>query len=111
MQSKIINALSLSKKAGALIAGFDSVEESLMKGKALLVIFAADISPKTKKRALKNIRQGIAVYDINLTQFDIAQITRKPVGILALADKGLANLCQKAILADITQSGENKEEI
>ncbi len=111
MQNKIFNALSLCKKAGALITGFDCVQESLAKNKALLVLFAADISPKTKKRAQRNIRQGIAVYDISLTQFDIAQITRKPVGILALEDKGLASLCQKAVLANIEQSGENKEEI
>ena len=46
---KVISALSLSKKAGKLILGFDVVKESVQNKTAKLVVLASDVSFKTKK--------------------------------------------------------------
>ncbi len=110
MQSKTMFALSLTRKAGALITGFDSVKESVLNKKAYLIVFAADISPATKKRMLNVNSYNIKHFTINTTQQEFAQITKKPVGVMAVCDKQLAQLCQKALLAENYICGNNKEE-
>ena len=47
----LLFALSLCRKAGALVTGFDAVKESVFKGKAQLVLCACDASPGTARRA------------------------------------------------------------
>ncbi len=101
MHNKVLFSLSLARKAGVLVTGFDSVKDSVLKHKAFIVVFAADISPATKKRMLRQMEQDVAVYKTTLTQFELSQITKKPVGVLAITEKGLAVLCQNAILAEI----------
>ena len=41
-QHKAVFALSLCRKAGALVTGFDAVKESVYQGKAALVLCAQD---------------------------------------------------------------------
>ena len=49
-QHKAVFALSLCRKAGALVTGFDAVKESVYKGKAALVLCAQDASEGTQAR-------------------------------------------------------------
>ena len=44
MPGNILFALSLCRKAGALVMGFDAVKDSVGKGKAQLVRGAGDLS-------------------------------------------------------------------
>mgnify|MGYP000821724493 CR=1 FL=1 len=55
---KVISALSLSKKAGKLILGFDVVKESVQNKTAKLVVLASDVSFKTKKEIDFICRKG-----------------------------------------------------
>ncbi|MFV0412705.1 MAG: L7Ae/L30e/S12e/Gadd45 family ribosomal protein [Oscillospiraceae bacterium] len=106
MGDKLFSALSLCKKAGALAAGFDQVVENAAAGKAHLLLFAADLSPNTRKRALEQA-PGLPVCNLPFTQEALAAITRKPVGVLAVNNKDLAVLC----LRSATEAGQpNKEE-
>ena len=43
-QHKAVFALSLCRKAGTLVTGFDAVKESVYKGKAALVLCAQAVS-------------------------------------------------------------------
>ena len=49
-QHKAVFALSLCRKAGALVTGFDAVKESVYKGKAALVLCAQDASEVSESR-------------------------------------------------------------
>ena len=49
-KQKLLSAVSLCRKAGKLVMGFDAVRESVMSGKAWLVLLAADVSDGTAKR-------------------------------------------------------------
>ena len=46
---KLMDLLTICRKAGQLELGFDPMKEALASGKARAVITAADISPKTEK--------------------------------------------------------------
>lgn len=47
--SKLMNLLTICRKAGQLELGFDPMKEALSAGKACAVITASDLSPKTEK--------------------------------------------------------------
>ena len=51
---KLFSALSLCKKAGRLVLGFDAVMDSVYQGKAHLVLLASDVSEGTAKRVRRN---------------------------------------------------------
>lgn len=97
MAEKVMGALSLCKKAGRLVTGFDAVCESALKGKASLVLFARDCSAGTKKRVLTALDGSCPNEDLPLTQEELARITRRPVAVLAVEDDGLARLCLSAM--------------
>ena len=46
-EQKLFSALSLCRKAGKLVLGFDAVTDSVYGGKAVLVLLAADASDRT----------------------------------------------------------------
>ena len=102
MADKLLSALSLCKKAGALTPGFDAVCGDALKGKAALVLFAADLSPGSRRRAARACEGACPLRDIPLTQQDVARITHRPVGILAVTNQDLAALC----LASLPQEEE-----
>ncbi|MEG2841880.1 MAG: ribosomal L7Ae/L30e/S12e/Gadd45 family protein [Ruthenibacterium sp.] len=97
MPSKIIFSLSLCRKAGALVYGFDAVKESVNKGKAELVLCAGDVSEGTRRRVGTFCEDWVDVMDLPDTQFDLLQISKKPTGVFAVTDKQLANLCKKSV--------------
>ena len=47
--SKLMDLLTICRKAGQLELGFDPMKEALSAGKAKAVITASDLSPKTEK--------------------------------------------------------------
>lgn len=94
---KLLGALGLAKRAGKLCTGFDAVCKAAAKGEAVLVFISADTSAKTAKRATAACQGHCQVLHICLSQNSIAAITHKPAGVLAVTDKDLATLCQKAI--------------
>lgn len=95
--SKVLFSISLARKAGALVTGFDAVQETVMKGKTDLVLLAQDISDGTKKRALRFCEDLVEVYQIPDTQFALSAITKKPVAVFCVTDENLAQLCRKTL--------------
>lgn len=96
---KLLQAITLAKRAGKLIMGFDVVKSSLQKGEAFLLITASDISEKTDKEARFLSEQfecpRIAVpYTLDALWYAVG----KRVGVMSVTDEGLAN--KIASLAD-----------
>ena len=54
-QHKAVFALSLCRKAGTLVTGFDAVKESVYKGKAALVLCAQDASEGSAGRIVSSL--------------------------------------------------------
>jgi len=71
MRDNFLQFLSISKKAGALVEGYNKGEEAIKANRAKLVILAIEASTNTKDRFLrfcqsKNIRliEGYSKYDL-----------------------------------------------
>lgn len=95
--NKILFSLSLAKKSGNLVTGFDAVKQLVLDRKARVVVVTSDTSEKTLKRVEYFCEDIIKVNIVSLTQFEASQITNKLTGIFAVADKNLAILCKNAI--------------
>lgn len=94
---KLFGALSLCRRAGKLVAGYDAVCEAVLGGNATLVLFACDISTKTKRNAEKACEGLCQFAMLPYTKDELAVIVHKPAGILAVADTDFATLCRKAM--------------
>ena len=77
----LLFALSLCRKAGALVTGFDAVKESVFKGKAQLVLCACDASPGTARRAQSFCQDLCDFYTLPRTQAQLDPITKKPTAV------------------------------
>ncbi len=104
---KLLGALGLARRAGKLVAGFDAVCETAQKGGALLVLLCADASTGTARRVRAACQGYCPVRAIPLGQGDIAAITGKPAGVLAITNKDFKVLCLNALAP--FQAGDEEE--
>lgn len=103
-----MSALSLCKKAGKLVTGFDAVCESMAAGEAFILLFAQDVSEKTSKRVMAKNNEEIPTYILPTTMEQISAVTFRPVGVIAVTEKNLATLCEGAIKKTLSQSYEEE---
>lgn len=95
--NKVMFAMSLAKKAGKLVCGYDRVKTAVVRGEGFIVILANDLSEKTVKR-VKYFCEDIAeVYNTDLSQYEISQVAGRLTGIVTVTDENLAKLCAKAL--------------
>lgn len=95
---RIAGLLGMARRAGKLTAGFDAVASLVSGGTAAAVMVAADLSEKTEKELRFAARNHpIPLLRLPLTKEEIggALGLRKPVGVLALEDRGFAASLQK----------------
>lgn len=88
---KWISLLTICRKAGKLVMGFDPAKEEIKGGRVKGIFLTCDISPKTKKEVLFHSDQaGIFVQETGFTMDDIAAAVGRRAGVLAVCDEGLA---------------------
>ena len=107
MNDKVLSMLSLCRKAGKLVAGFDPVAESIRSKKAHLVLLASDLSPKTRSEVAYTVNKGgslLKIMELPHTMDQLSMVLGRRSGVLAVADQGLADAVRRA--ADMT----NREE-
>ncbi len=105
--SSISGLLSICRKAGKLVMGFDPMKDALAGGKAQAVIVASDISPKTEKEVrFFSGKKEIPVAKTSMTLNDVYYALGKKAGILTICDKGFA---EKAISLCETENTDNIE--
>ena len=97
---KLLAAISLCRKAGKLVKGFDAVQESVYSGKAGLVLLAADVSDGTAKRMGRTCEDLVDCLRMPLTQLELCSLTYKKVGVYSILDENLANLCRQYLTAE-----------
>ena len=95
--NKLLFALSLAKKSGKLVMGFDAVKTAVIHGTAHIVLLAEDLSEKTVKRVNYFCEDLTEVRNTGLTQFEISQVAGRLTGVLAVTDENLAVLARNAL--------------
>lgn len=109
-KDKLLGAVSLSRRAGKLVMGFDAVKESVMKGQAFVVFCAADLSEGTRARVDRFCEQfGRKALTAPCTQEELLQVCPKRTGVFAVIDRGLAGLVKSSLSAGQNQSDDMEE--
>lgn len=91
-KTKTLNLLTICRRAGKVILGFDSVKDSVFSGKAFCVCTVSDLSPKTvKEAAFLSDKEGVPLLKLDLTIEDIWGALGKKSGVISICDAGFAN--------------------
>ena len=95
--SKTLFALSLARRAGKLVMGFDAVMESAEKGETLLVVVSSSLSPKTQKEAaFRCERCQTEIISADLPLEEAEAVLGKRSGIFGVTDEGFRDLLRAA---------------
>jgi ribosomal protein L30E len=85
-----LGLLALCRKAGKLNMGFDVAARSIGRG-AKLLVFTADVSPKTRERMCRLAHDvPIKILDLPCTSDDVFRVVGKRAVVLSVADGQLA---------------------
>lgn len=96
MPGNALFSLSLCRKAGALVTGFEAVKQSALDHTAQRVLCAGDVSEGTLRRVRTFCeRTQTPVSVLTETQEDLLPVTKKCVGVFAVTDPELVKLFTK----------------
>jgi len=88
---KVMGLLTICTKAGKAVYGFDAVKESILEGKAKLILLSCDVSPKTAKEVRFNAQKtGIAVLGTDISIQEMGFKVGKRAAVTAVCDEGFA---------------------
>ena len=90
--AKILTLLAMSRKAGKLLLGFESVREGMERGKVFLSLVTADASEKTKKEVeFFSIKYNVPFLRAKARKEEIKRFTGREAAVMGIADPNLAN--------------------
>ncbi|MBC8545873.1 ribosomal L7Ae/L30e/S12e/Gadd45 family protein [Clostridiaceae bacterium NSJ-31] len=89
--NRLLSTISLCKRAGKLLMGYDRVKDAVFAGKAHIVFTATDLSERSRKGVIllceaDNIDHFVLPFSMEQLEYEIGRRT----GILAVTDPGLA---------------------
>ena len=61
MENKLINILTICRKAGGIVTGFDPVKEGSLEGKIFVILLASDISEKSEKEIRFSVKEKVEI--------------------------------------------------
>lgn len=105
-QKAVVGLLGIARRAGRLVTGFDAVCGSIEEGKAELLLLACDLSEKTGKELQYAVgSREISAIRLPLDKQALSRAIgyQKPVGVLALTDKGFAEAVRKQCRDEIEE--------
>ena len=113
-QQKAINLLTMCRKAGRVIMGFDAVKDATLEKGVSCVIVAENISVKTLKEVkffCNNTRTKI--FKLGIDSGDIFNALGKETVVIAIADYGFAKRFEElgeVVKATVPRSMKKKED-
>ena len=91
-RTKLINIITICRRAGKLEMGFDASVQSAEKHKAKLIFTAADVSPKTAKEAeFAAEKYNVPYMKLSVKMDDLYYGLSKRIGVAAVSDQGFAD--------------------
>lgn len=89
--NKTLSLLGLARRAAKLSIGLSETVSSAKSGKARLILYASDISPKTAKEArFAADKSGIPYAELECTMEEMSFAIGIKAGVVAVNDKGFA---------------------
>ncbi len=102
MENKILTLLGFASKSGKLGYGFSQSLEALNRSKAMLIITALDVSPKSKKEiGFYAQKKSVDLWDLKNTNIlELSNAVGHKCGIISVNDQGFAKAIKEEILND-----------
>ena len=89
---RLLSFLGLCKRAGLLISGAETVTKAVNDNKALLILYATDVSENSIKGVKKAAdTAGIPVREIDRSKEELSFALGKHCGIVCTTDRGFAD--------------------
>ncbi len=89
-RQKIINTISMSKRAGKLVLGFDIVKDSVAAGKTEYVFITSDLSEKSRKEVRFFCEEySASIIEMPVSMDEVLFAVSKKSGVIAVIDNGL----------------------
>lgn len=89
LQTPSLSLLTVCRKAGRLVLGFDAVCDAAKSGKAVCLLTASDASPKTRKELL--FRCKLPCYTLDADCETLEHMLGRRTAVLAVCDAGFAH--------------------
>ncbi len=90
-QKQELSTLSLARRAGKLILGFDKVKEEMEAGHVEGLFYSSDLSEKSRKElCFIAQKHQLEPMMLDITMDEMLHACGKRSGVIALADKGFA---------------------
>lgn len=106
---RLLSFLGLCKRAGYLISGADTVTRAINEGKALLVLYASDVSDNSLKGVLKAAHyKDIPARRLPRTKDELSFALGKHCGIICTTDNGFAKKILTLLESDEGSSDNGK---
>lgn len=90
---KLEGMVSLCRRAGKLVTGFDAAQEAAQDGEAKLIFLTSDLSEKSRQRFKKELELhgcGVPIAETSRTMEDLRRCAGRLTGIFAVCDGGFA---------------------
>lgn len=88
---KIINLLTMCRRAGRITVGFDAVSDAVKNKKAFCVMTASDISANTLKEiSFVCSKYNVKIIPACLTKEELEFYLGKFIAVIAVCDRGFA---------------------
>lgn len=91
MENKLINILTICRKSGGIITGFDPVCEGVSEGKILIVLLASDISEKTEKEINFRLSEKVRIIKTDITKKEYEFYLGKFCAVIGITNKGFSD--------------------
>ncbi len=89
LPQRVISLLTICRRAGKLLLGFDAVKDAAARGQVMCILLAADISPKTEKEICFCCRE-VPIRKLDLTMDALAMYFRKRTAVFGVCDSGFS---------------------
>lgn len=105
VQQPEISTLSLARRAGKLILGFDKVAEAMRGGEVRGVFYSTDLSEKSRKELCFTAQKHqMEPLPLAVTMEQVEHACGKRSGVIALSDQGFAKkLCELSRAAQLQE--------
>ena len=94
---KLLQMLSLARRAGKLALGFDAVGEAAQSGRAALILLSEQAAERTRRNILRIAEKRAPVLPVPYSPDDLSAVLGKAVAALAVTDPNFADGIRKLL--------------
>lgn len=89
-KDRIASSLTMCRRAGKLLLGFDAVKEAAQRGEVFCILLAADTSPKTEKETRFFAGDKIPLRKLPYDMDALTAYFRKRTAVFGVCEQGFA---------------------